>query len=421
MANPTDQDAVGDPARPSGGTDQRRRILFVAEAATLAHVARPAVLAASLDRHRYEPYLAVDPRYDHLLQLDCPRRPIRSIPSAQFLEALAKGSPLYDSATLRRYVEEDLAVFDEIQPSVVVGDFRLSLSISARLRGIPYLALSNAYWSPYSRSDYPLPDVDFVRWLGVTLGNWVFQTVRPVAFAYHTLPLNRLRRQYGLPSLGMDLRRIYTDADVVMYADLPELMPLQAAPANHQFLGPMVWSPRVELPPWWHEIPADRPLIYVTLGSSGQASRLVPVLQALGVLKVRVMAATAGRVQIDTVPDNVYLADYLPGEAASARAHLVICNGGSPTTQQALVHGKPVLGIPTNLDQYLNMHALCRAGIGHLVRSGQANTLTIRRAIETMLTDTSYAEKAHELGQIARSYDAATRFGNCLEQVIQSA
>src|SRR5690606_21714330 len=45
-------------------TSRRPRILFVAEAVTLAHVARPMMLAQRLDPARYDVSLATDGRYD---------------------------------------------------------------------------------------------------------------------------------------------------------------------------------------------------------------------------------------------------------------------------------------------------------------------------------------------------------------------
>ena len=45
----------------------RPRVLFVAEAVTLAHVARPAALLEALDPVEYELHLASAPRFDHLL------------------------------------------------------------------------------------------------------------------------------------------------------------------------------------------------------------------------------------------------------------------------------------------------------------------------------------------------------------------
>ena len=132
--------------------DPRRRVLFVGEAVTLAHVARPIALARMLVGRGYRPIVAADPRFAAL----CPpgawdTAEIRSIPTADFLRSLARGKPVYDLATLEGYVEDDLALLRAVRPAVVIGDFRISLAVSARLVGVPYINVSNAYWSPYAR------------------------------------------------------------------------------------------------------------------------------------------------------------------------------------------------------------------------------------------------------------------------------
>ncbi len=45
-----------------------KRVLFFAEAVTLAHVARPITLAKGLDPTRYEVVMACDPRCQQFLQ-----------------------------------------------------------------------------------------------------------------------------------------------------------------------------------------------------------------------------------------------------------------------------------------------------------------------------------------------------------------
>lgn len=350
-----------------------RRILFVAEAVTLAHVVRPIVLARSLDPTQYDITLACDDRYLKLFgELSFPQRALATLPTAQFLDNLAKGRPVYDVETLRSYVREDLALLEEIKPDLVVGDFRLSLSISARVAGIPYTTITNAYWSPYSKLPFPLPEHPMTKVLGVWLAQRLFDLVRPAVFALHARPLNQVRREYGLASLGIDLRCVYTDADQVLYADIPELVPMAPLPANHHWLGPIVWSPNVPKPDWWDDLPTDRPIVYVALGSSGQNERILPIiLQGLADLPVTVMAATFGRGLPIAPPGNAYLADFLPGTEAAARSELVICNGGSLATHQALVAGVPVIGVVSNMDQHLNMLGLEGKGVGMRLRAGQ--------------------------------------------------
>jgi UDP:flavonoid glycosyltransferase YjiC (YdhE family) len=338
--------------RPSG----RIRILFLCESVTLAHVARPLALALALDPLRFDVHLACDDRYGFLPKdSGCRWHNLKSISSHQFLRALAKGSPVYDAKTLRDYVEADLELISEIQPDVVVGDFRLSLAVSASVAGVPYATITNAYWSPYADPKYTVPDLPFVRILGPTLGQALFDAVRPVAFALHTRPLNRVRREHGLQDLGLSLGATYTYADLTLYADIPEVIPTTDLPANHSYIGPIAWQPGIPFPEWWDRVPADKPVVYLTLGSSGQAEALPGVLESLARLPVTVMAATAGRIRLESPPKNTFVADYLPGNDAAKRADLVICNGGSPTTSQALQAGVPVIGIASNLDQYLNM------------------------------------------------------------------
>jgi UDP:flavonoid glycosyltransferase YjiC (YdhE family) len=405
----------------AGPPEPRRakpRILFVAEAVTLAHVARPAVLARALDPSRYEVVFATDPRYNRLFpDPHFPVRAIRTIPSARFLEALAKGNPLYDAATLRAYVEEDLTLLRELNPDAVVGDFRLSLSVSARLTGTPYLTISNAYWSPYARVTYPLPELPVTRAVGVPVARVLFRLVRPLAFAIHSRPLNRVRREHGLPDLGFDLRRVYTDADHVLYADVPELTPTHDLPANHHFLGPIPWSPAVALPPWWDDVPTDRPAVYLTLGSSGRPELLPAVLAALAELPVSVLAATAGHPLPTRPPPNAWVGDYLPGDRAVARSDLVICNGGSLTTQQALAAGRPVIGVCGNMDQHLNMTAVERAGAGILLRSDQFRPKALCRAVIGILESRAVSGAAQGLRDTLARYPAGARFQSVLGNV----
>ncbi len=398
---------------------ERKKILFVAEAVTLAHVGRPLALAGMLDRQRYDVHFACAPGYEMFFKGSLLHSwTLNSISSARFLAALAAGKPVYDAETLSQYVLDDMRLLQAIKPDVVIGDFRLSLSVSARLAQVPYVSVINAYWSPYVRQRYQVPAIALARVLPVPLADRLFNLVRPLAFALHSRPLNQVRRAYHLPSLGHDLRRIYTDADHVLYADIPEMFPAHELPVSHGYLGPVMWSPPTELPAWWDGLPAGREIIYVTLGSSGQGALLPTVLQALAPLPVMVMAATAGYSDVGALPDNARVAKYLPGELAAARSRLVICNGGSPTSQQALTAGVPVLGIAGNLDQYLNMDGVLRAGAGALLRSDRLAVATLRDTVLRLLAAPEPRAAAAGLAQQFRGYDAGARLSGVLSRIL---
>ena len=167
-----------------------------------------------------------------------------------------------------------------------------------------------------------------------------------------------MRHEHGLPKLAADLRTIYSDADHVLYADSPDLFPIDRLPSNHHYLGPILWSAKAPLPSWWNDVPDDRPSVYVTLGSSGRASTLSRVVDALADLPVTLLISTAGGPAPRRVPPNALVADYLPGTETAARSRLVVCNGGSLTCQQALTAGVPVIHFGTGCSAFFKeLHA----------------------------------------------------------------
>ncbi len=404
-------------AQPGVPHARQRTILWMAEAVTLAHVARPLAGIRHLAASNWSSVLACDERFAQYVQRGASHVPLESIEPARFLDALQRGAPLYDAATLRRYVEADLRLFEKVRPDLVIGDFRLSLSVSARIAKLPYATLASAYWSPYYRpKPWPVPELPFTRFLPHLVSELMFRSARPLAFALHARPLNDVRRAFGLPSLGTDLRRTYTDADHVLYTDLPELFPIERLPSSHRFVGPALWEPSSRFPDDT-ELPTDRPLVYVTLGSSGAAALLPSIISALAALPVAAMVATAGRIQLDAVAGNIQLADMLPGIEAAARADLVICNGGSLTGYQALSAGTPVLGIASNLDQFLNMQAIENAGAGRTLRADRFSAASFATAVTQVLGDAGMRNgaaraegwcKEHDMGDGLREFLATT-------------
>ena len=125
------------------------------------------------------------------------------------------------------------------------------------------------------------------------------------------------------------------------------------------------------------------------------------VIEALGPLERPIVVATAGRrVDLPSQP-KLWVVDFVPGDAVSAKACAVVCNGGSPTTQQALLHGVPVVGIASNLDQMLNMGYIERFGAGTLVRADRAHAKTILEAARRAIDDAQLRERAGDVAAIA--------------------
>ncbi|HXI56155.1 MAG TPA: nucleotide disphospho-sugar-binding domain-containing protein [Polyangia bacterium] len=400
----------------------RRRILFVAEAVSLAQVVRLVTLARALDPLRYEVHFA-SAQFDALIFAGTTfhRHTIHSLPAAVVEARVAAGRRPYSVRTLSRYVDEERALLQAVRPALVVGDLRLSLSISTAVQGVPYASLINAYWSGHAvRDGFPLPDHPIVRLLGVARAARYFPSALPWVFEYFARPVNTLRRRHGLPPIG-DIADVLTHGDHTLFPDVPALVPTRALPTHQHFLGPVLWSPAVPLPAWWRALDPGRPTIYVTLGSSGCVSRLPLVIDVAAQLGFQVLVATAGRCQLGSLPAHVFAADYLPGHLAARRSVAVVSNGGSSTGYQALAEGRPVLGIAFNLDQYLAMTAIAGAGAGLLLRAGNLQRATLGEALQRLVGDSRFTAAATRLATEFGDWNAATNFAALVEGATEHA
>lgn len=396
----------------------RLKVLFFAEGATLAHVARPLLLAKELDLERFDVVLCRPEGFAKLtvglpfsvIDLECQEGRV-------FARKLERGLPLYDFETLSGYVAADLNLIDRERPDVVIGDFRLSLSISARISKTPYITVCDAYWSPERALVPRLPVMGFTRFAPIRPSEYIFRHIAPLVFRLHAWPLERLRAKYRLPSLGYDLRRCYTDADLRLFANFPALFPEVRPHSGADFIGPIAWSPEfegdLEFPP------GDGPIVYVTMGSSGDARILGNIISLLEDLGSRIVVTTAGKpLAYEPNRPSTRVFDFLPGSAVCRHASLVVCNGGSPTTNQALRCGVPVLGIAQNMDQFLNMQAIEAFGAGVLLRSDRVSDHSLRCAVQTLFGDVRFAERARLLVQSLAG--GLPKMGDFIEQAISS-
>jgi len=388
----------------------RKRILFVCEAITLAQMVRLVTLARSLPREQYEIHFASSQFPEFVFGgMDARRWPLWGLSPEKAMARIASGKRLYSRRVLRRYIESDRQVIAAVRPDVVIGDLRWSLAISAPVGKVPLVSLANAYWSPFAdRAGFPLPEHPIVRILGVKTAAKYFPRALPWVFAHFVSPLNAERQRAGLPEIG-SLLDVLTFGDHVLYADPPELVPTRGLPDHHHFLGPILWSAPGPLPGDWGSA-RDRAPVYLTLGSSGAIRCLPILLEALATLPVDVLLATAGRDRFVNLPANVRAVPFVDGNAACARASVVIHNGGSSTGYQALATGAPVLGIPGNLDQYLASERIDQVGVGLSLRSGRLTVAEVRSSVQRLLSEPSFAHAARDLAQLFTRNDAASNF-----------
>jgi UDP:flavonoid glycosyltransferase YjiC (YdhE family) len=177
----------------------------------------------------------------------------------------------------------------------------------------------------------------------------------------------------------------------------------------------VTWSPDVEMPSWWEEARRKDPLLYVTMGSSGDTRVLRALFAAIANLSVTAVVATAGRPMPDPLPPNVYAAKYLPAPRVLRGAALCVFNGGAATGYQALTEGVPVLGLPVNADQFHHIECVEAAGAGILSRPSRATPARLAASIRNMLSQPRFREAAKYLQCEISRHPATANFLRIVE------
>jgi UDP:flavonoid glycosyltransferase YjiC (YdhE family) len=126
------------------------------------------------------------------------------------------------------------------------------------------------------------------------------------------------------------------------------------------------------------------------------------------------LAPPAGSPEILALP-------YAPFSHVFPHAAAIVHQGGSGTTGQALLAGRPMLIVPYGWDQPDNAARVERLGAGLHVPRIQYSAKTASAALERLLGDSRFAARAAETGARLREEDGLTAACNEIESVMTTS
>ncbi|MGZ6694791.1 MAG: nucleotide disphospho-sugar-binding domain-containing protein [Solirubrobacteraceae bacterium] len=206
--------------------------------------------------------------------------------------------------------------------------------------------------------------------------------------------VNGLRAELGVgPFTTIDAS--YLAADVVLaYTAEPFEYPRTDWPGKVRLVGPGLWEPPSEAPPWLDDIRG--PLGLVTCSTLFQNDRRLAEVACRAFAGEPVdVAITTGEIDPATLaaPGNVRVERFLPHSAVLRRAACVVCHAGMGITQKALAHGVPVVAVPFGRDQ---PEVARRVEVAHAGVRLPARRLTperLRASVENAMQMRSGAER----------------------------
>lgn len=372
----------------------------------MAHVVRPLEIARKLRGMGYQVFFAGDGLAMNLVRQDgFSVYPLPDLNMKWVAEHFYEGpKTLHPVERVRNWVNSELELYKEIRPDAVLDDFRLTASISASIAGLVHFGLMNAHLTPYSVSgllDQPL--------------NGTPSFLGPGA----EISYNTVRREFQLSPVNSLIEMLPGTYNLL--CDIPEYAPSKNLPGNFHYVGPITWRSNLELPSWLKELDSSRPILYFTMGSTGLEQAFKVGIEALKNSDYQVILTLGGRLTIEDFPevtDNLYLAQYGPGDEFTRMADVVICHAGNGTIYQVLNAGKPIVAMPFTVDQQWQAKRLTELGLGVQVKD--FTTTSLMDAVSEVLHNKKYRLATERFRDLVNKYNGPLRSAELIYKTLES-
>ena len=307
-------------------------------------------------------------------------------------------------------VPNEIKFFKEVKPSAVLTGWCLSVTISARVAGVPFVngLHSTSITEYYEAGLQTWPDrLDFAflrRLFGKEkLQKWFNKRIFHAKWVLK--PHNKIAKQYGLKEFDNFIELI--EGDHTLLADIPEWVNLPKIRPNLHFIGPLPFKSNMQVPKEVTEIPKDKPIIYFAMGSSGKPKIVQEIIEGFKDKPYRVIAPVKSHIKdLDVkIPSNVLVTGFLPAHKVNPMADISVIHGGQNTVMQACLSGTPIVGVGMHPEQQANLDACVRKGFAIRLNKYKITASTVLTAIDKLLHNNKAKEEVVKFQKQLEKWD----------------
>jgi UDP:flavonoid glycosyltransferase YjiC (YdhE family) len=315
--------------------------------------------------------------------------------------------------TIPDQVADLRAVCERWQPDVLVSDASMwgPIVILREAASIPVALASPIICASIPGPDAPPPGSGMAppRSARDRALAWVVARVTDAAARGMRRRLDELRAGYGLGPMGCSLNEFCGRLPLYLVASIPELdLERRDLPPSVRYAGPLLWHPPE--PPgtteWLDQLPADRPWVHVTEGTSHYQVPFVLRAAARGLAGAPVEAIlTTGHARdpqelsLRPAAPNVHVTRWLSHDELLPRCRAVVTTGGAGTVMAALRAGAPLVVVPTTWDKPDNARRVTEAGVGLRLAPRRCTPEGLRAAVEQVVRDPCYRANAQRIAE----------------------
>jgi len=291
-------------------------------------------------------------------------------------------------------------LYDYVRPDLIIFDYSPAALLAAWGRNVRRLVTGNGFFCPPDESPFP----DLARWLPDDPDR-LYQDERAVLAR-----VNRLLEEKGAAPLER-LAQLFHQVDATVLATFRELDHYPSR-KGAEYWG--VWPDPGGKPPVWPK--GEGKKVYAYLKPFPTLANLLALLKQLRcptvVFDGGIDLKLQRRFQCGTLR---FERQRLNMVEASRRCDMAILNAGHGATAAMLMAGKPILQLPTNLEQVINGASVVRLGAGLSVRIRRPEDIAVK--LMSLLHSEKFASAAQRFADKYADFDPQQRIEKALSLV----
>lgn len=192
---------------------------------------------------------------------------------------------------------------------------------------------------------------------------------------------------------------------------------------RYQFVGPSI-SVRPDAPDFPFDALGDQPILYVSLGTLfNQQSHFYRLcFEAFGALDREVVMSIGSKIDpaaLGPPPSNFIVRPSVPQLQLLQRSALFVTHGGMNSVNEALYFGVPLVVVPREgADHIWVAERVQVLGAGKVLGAKELDAVSLRCAVEEVLTSASYREASERVGASLREAGGYRRAADAIQEYV---
>lgn len=318
----------------------------------------------------------------------------KSLQAAINYSEILYSTAFQEVASLTKASQGWQAIFDDIQPDLIITEHAPVALLMANAMGLPYVLFGNGFVIPPAQ--HPLPAIEYGQPKEQQQLMVIDDTVLQVA--------NTVLQKLNLPSMNT-MADMFTAAQAEFIASFVELDQYQHSRRDDVKYYGLIQNTILGEELYWPQSQKKKIFIYLNVNIRDLRQMLSQLL-TLDYSFIIYIKDLDDNTKQHFSSDNVYFSDKpLAMQQVVKESDVIVCHGNGSTVTESLLAGTPLLMLPMYVEQFINMDRVTTLGAGLFGETISMN-LHPTRQLQRLCEEESFTQAAQAFANKYKDFDS---------------